>query len=54
MSIKVKAMPPPPEDHLPPYTKDTPCWGCGWCFDFTELRAGKHGLCDHCWKVVTR
>ena len=52
MSIKVKAMPPPPEDDLPPYARDTPCWGCDRLFDFTELLAKHRGLCAKCFKVL--
>ena len=50
MSIKVKAMPPPPEDELPPYARDTLCWGCDHLFDVLELR--ENGLCYKCHRVV--
>lgn len=52
MSIKAKALPPPPMDCLPPYAKDTKCWGCDRLFDMLELR--ETGLCSKCHLVVHR
>jgi hypothetical protein len=54
MSIKNKSGFLPPEDDLPPYAKDTPCWGCGNLFDFTELLAKDEGLCTKCAKTVRK
>lgn len=56
MSIRDKRYGPEPmtDDDLPPFCANTPCWGCERLFDFTQFSAGKHGLCDHCYKIVTK
>jgi hypothetical protein len=55
MSIKQKnTWEPPDEPDLPPYAKDTRCWGCEQLFDaYSEMRPGDQGLCPKCAKLAT-